>query len=31
MICAKSNEFKRAIKILEEMKKKYPQFNVNGQ
>ena len=29
---AKNNpEFKRAIKILEELKKKFPQFNLNGE
>ena len=31
MIASKNPEFKRAVKILEELKKKYPQFNLNGE
>ena len=31
MIGSKHPEFRRAIKILEELKKKYPQFNLNGE
>ena len=30
-IAKKNPEFKRAIKILEELKKKFPQFNLNGE
>ena len=30
-IANKNPEFKKAIKILEELKKKYPQFNLNGE
>lgn len=31
IIASKNPEFKRAVKILEELKKKYPQFNLNGE
>lgn len=31
VIAKKNPEFKRAIKILEELKKKFPQFNLNGE
>ncbi len=31
MIGNKNPEFKRCVKILEELKKKYPQFNLNGE
>ena len=31
IIASKNPDFKRAIKILEELKKKYPQFNLNGE
>jgi tubulin monoglycylase TTLL3/8 len=31
VIASKNPEFKRAVKILEELKKKYPQFNLNGE
>lgn len=30
-IMNKNPDFKRAIKILEELKKKFPQFNLNGE
>ncbi len=30
LIAKKSPDFKRALKILEELKKKFPQFNLNG-
>ncbi len=31
VIAKKNPEFKRAVKILEELKKKFPQFNLNGE
>lgn len=30
-IMNKNPDFKRAVKILEELKKKFPQFNLNGE
>ena len=31
MIASKVPEFKRAVKILDELKKKFPQFSLNGE
>lgn len=31
MIMAKNPDFKKAVKMLEDLKKKYPQFNLNGE